>query len=140
MRYPLTLCARGTLVIAADGYFDHIARVDLPGCVLEINVTASGRAGLAWALDADAVFFEFHSNGLLPRTLPQRLGLRRAREAYSIAPGRTITAGELLGRIAGLQERLPEAPNAADLAALLRELPASQVISARAMKAYLRTG
>ena len=138
MKYPLIICARGTLIIAAEGFFKGIGALDLAAGTLEMNVTREGKAGFAWMLDTEATFWEFESLGLLPRNLMQRLGLARAREAFRVVPGRRIAAGELRERLAGLEDRLVEAPNVADLTALLAPLPAAQVLGSAEMRSYLQ--
>lgn len=137
MRYPLVICSHGKLIIAAADFFDGIGRLEVSTGILEVNVAQDGRVGFEWILDADGIFFDLTSEGLLPLKLLQRIGLSRARERFRIAPGRQVTAGEIRDRIANLHNQFEEAPNVTDLKNQTASLSSGYVLKREDMLRYL---
>ena len=137
MRYPFVICSGDTLIIAPAGFFERIGRVDPEAGILEMNVKRDGKAGFKWLLDADGLFYELSSIGLMPPNFLQRIGLKRAREKFRIMPGRRITAGDVSDRVANLHNQFEEAPNVTDLKSLLNSLKPEHVLGAEEMSRYL---
>lgn len=134
---PYLICLHNHLVAARGDYFERIGRLDPRAMTLEMNVTRAGTAGIAWLIDMNAELFLFTSEGLLPKTLPQTLGLARRREKYRLSPGRRITVAELRGLIEPLHDRWEEAPMVADLKQFLAPFAPSQPFGPEEFRRYM---
>lgn len=135
MRYPLALSSHKRIVIASEAWFSAIGKVDQDQ--IEISISRQGEKSLAWFLDADGFLFELEWQGKLAKSLVQWLGLTRQRERYSIRAPRTITAAELLERIADHKNQFEEAPHTDDLRKELLGLRPEAIINQEFMLKYL---
>lgn len=135
--YPLTICSHDRLIIAPDGWFSRIGNIDFHARTLRINVGRHGQAGFRWLIDADGSFRSLGWAGLEPATLLQTLRIARRVERYSLSEPRRITVGELGALVADLAEAFEEAPNSADLRALLADRPQDETVSRELMQSYL---
>jgi len=140
MRFPLVICSHKTLIVAAADFFDGIGKLDMSAGILEVNIAHDGRAGFEWILDSEAVFFELASEGILSLNLLQRIGLKRPRERLRVAPGRQISVGEIIDRLASLQNQFEEAPNVSDLKAQLAPLAPEYILRREDMLQYFGNG
>lgn len=140
MQYPLILSSLRRIVIAPQGWFDGIGRLDPKGGELEIGINHLGEGGLAWFIDAQGLFYALQWQGRQPRSLAQWAGLSRQRERYAIAAARPITAGELLQLTEGYSELSEDAPHSADLRSDLNAMLPGTMLSAPFMARYLGTG
>ncbi|KRC20599.1 hypothetical protein [Acidovorax sp. Root217] len=140
MQYPLILSSHRRIVIAPQGWFDGIGRLDPKGGELEIGINQLGEGGLAWFVDAQGLFHVLQWTGRQPRSLAQWAGLSRQRERYAIAPSRPIAAGELLQLTEGYSELSEDAPHSADLRSDLNAMPPDTVLGAAFMARYLGAG
>lgn len=140
MRYPLTLCSHGRLVIADRSWFEgprSIGNFDAANSILRINVNRLGQAGLTWLLDADGHYCQLKWLGLEPSTILQRLRISSRVERYSFSTPRRILIGELVEQTAGLSDAFAEAPNSTDLHALMRTKTPTAPVTRQIMKEYL---
>lgn len=136
MRFPILICRRNTLAVGAEGFFKGIADVDETAGLLDMNVSSDGRASLHWILDSDGMLFRLTSQGLLPPSFLQRIGLHRRRERYRIDPPRRARVGEVAGLIANLEDEFSEAPNVTDLRLYLNNLPEDSELTREALRDY----
>jgi hypothetical protein len=136
MRFPIVICSHRTLIAAAADFFEGIGKLDISAGILEVNVTHDGTAGFEWILDSEAIFFELTSERILPLNLLQRIGLKRPRERFSIAPGRQISAGEIASRISNLHNQFEEAQNVSDFKDQLAPLASEYILRKEDMLKY----
>ena len=137
MHYPLVLSSHKRVVIAPEGWFDSIGRIDPVKQTIEVAICGLGENSLAWFLDARGYFFSLKWQGTLPKSLLQKIGLVRQRELYSIEEPIQVTAGSMLTLVSDHREQFEEAPNTADLRKSLHAIPASAVIGPEFMGEYL---
>lgn len=137
MLYPITLSSHKRIVIAPEGWFDRIGRLDEANGELTIGVNRLGKQGLAWFVCADGQFHVLRWRGLVKRGPAQWLGLSRQRELYEIQSGQKITCGELLDLVRDHSEQLEEAPHSAGLRTSLCAYDASRVVDREVMARYL---
>jgi hypothetical protein len=137
MNYPLVLSSHKRIVIAPDGWFDAIGKIDADRGEIEIAISRLGERSLAWYLDAQGQFFALEWQQLLPKSPLQWFGLSRQRELYSIVDPRQITAGEVLGLIGDHKEQFEEAPNTGDLQRALLAVSPNTVLGRDFMRNYL---
>ena len=137
MHYPLVLSSHRRIVIAPEGWFNGIGRLDAARGELDIGINHLGEGGLAWFLDAQGLFHALQWQGRQPRSLGQWVGLSRQRERYAIASPRQVTAGEMLQLTEGYTEQAKDTPNTADLRSDLQALPGDRVIDQAFMRGYL---
>lgn len=135
--YPLTICSHNRLIIAPEGWFSRIGSIDFPARTLRINVGRLGPAGFTWLMDANGAFRSLTWDGLEPATLLQTLRIARRVERYSLSEPRQITVGELAELTVNLAEAFEEAPNSADLRAILADRPQAETVSRELMQKYL---
>ena len=136
--YPLVICSHGRIVIAPDGWFNGIGFLDLSQRSLRINVGTNGVSGLLWFLDASGDFYELAWRGLEPVKFLQTIRLSKRVEAYSLSDPRRIRVAELSNLVGNLSETFDEAPNAADLLALLQKKLPDEIVSRELMLEYLQ--
>lgn len=137
MHYPLVLSSHKRIVIAPEGWFDSIGRIDPVKRTIEVAISRLGENSLAWFLDAQGHFFSLKWQGKLPKSLLQRIRLVRQRELYSIEEPMQVTAGSMLALVSDHLELFEEAPNTADLRKSLHAIPASAVVGPEFMANYL---
>ena len=68
MKYPVVLSSHKRLVIAPEGWFDPIGRIDLQTRTLEIGINRNGEKALAWLLDANGQYFSLEWGGTLQKS------------------------------------------------------------------------
>ncbi|MBV7265141.1 hypothetical protein [Erythrobacter ani] len=116
--------------------FFLVAKVSREGELL-VNVNENGTADLRWVIDRNGQFFEMNSLGILPKTIPQRLGITRQKERFRIGAPRAIKVRELKSLFANTRDRFAEAPFAAQAKRFLRDFPEERVIDADVMNVLL---
>jgi len=137
MKYPVVLSSHKRLVIAPEGWFDPIGRIDLQTRTLEIGINRNGEKALAWLLDANGQYFSLEWGGTLQKSLLQVLGLSRQRDLYAIGEPRAITAGEMLALTADHREQFEDAPNTGDLRRELAAVSPLALLDQEFMRRYL---
>jgi len=137
MKYPVVLSSHKRLVIAPEGWFDPIGRIDLQNRTIEIGINRIGEQALAWLLDSNGQYFSLEWGGKLQKSLVQVLGLSRQRELYAIGKPRAITAGEMLALTADHREQFEDAPNTGDLRRELAAVSPLALLDQEFMRRYL---
>ena len=115
MRFPLTISAHNSLIIAKADFFNGIGGIYPERQQLEIALSRHGQGSWQWLIDADGLFYSLTHQGLKPPSLLTHLKLKRRRETYALAAGRAITGTELLELLQNHNDAQPELPNVADL-------------------------
>ena len=137
MLFPLVICSHNRLVIAPVGWFDGIGSLDIERHSLRLNLSSLGQHGLSWFLDADGLFYRLDWLRLEPITALQALRISRRVESYSVAPPEPIQVAKLLSLTSSLVEQFEEAPNAAELRALLGKREPHETVGPEFMREYL---
>jgi len=137
MQLPFVIRRNNTLIIAIKEFFGTVAWLDEKSGMIEANVLHDGQAGLIWIIDAAGVFYELTSSEYVAPTILQFLGIKRRRQKYKIAPGRTISAKELIGFIDELSDQQEEISNVSDLRKQIISLPLEHPINRADMVKYL---
>jgi len=135
--YPLTLCRRGNLVIAPEGWFDGIGGIDFAAGTLRINVGRPGPRGLRWLIDASGRFHGLRWLGYEPATILQRLSLALRVERYAIDAPRSISIGELADLASGLTDESEDLPYSGLLRDILAGKPRSDLVTRSVMWEFL---
>ena len=133
MRFPVLACNDGRMFLYDEGLVTQIGA--LRGDELQVNLNAEGNCELQWILDSDGRWYALSSLGMAPRL---RIGRRRA--MFRVQPPRTLSAGELLRHCEHLRDPFPEAPNAAELCAVLRKMPDDAPWTATEMRRFMGEG
>lgn len=136
MKFPLILCRRRTLVIAGRGFFDRIGKINESERTLDINIAQDGAAWLNWIVDQEGKYYPLTSEGLLPATLLQMLGLWRRVERFHLPPPRDIQAAELGRLIQELVDESEDITNVTDLKALIDAINPITIMSRELLNDY----
>lgn len=136
MHFPVLLCKRETLVVVRRDFFERIGKLDEAASQLEVGVAKSDSSGLHWIFDCEGQLYELKSAGLSEKGILEWLGMRKRRQRFNIEPAQNLAAEQLLGRIAGLHDEIPEISNVADLRTILRRLPPQKILDRESLQAY----
>lgn len=137
MQFPIALSSHRRIVIAPEGWFEGIGRLDAARGALEIGLNPLGEGGLAWFIDTQGLFYVLQWQGRQRKSMAQWAGFARQRERYAIAAPRPIQAAELLQWTEGYTEQAEDAPHTADLRSDLQGLPGDRLLDQVFMRKYL---